>query len=180
MNLANRIKVKHFFVDDGPNPERFIPLFHRWIQNDRLDDHLLLDVADYRHVAAGLSVLLVAHEADFAFDTAGARPGLSYIRKRAWPEAEDTLEKRISMCLRQALAVADAIASEEGFTRPDTATFEVGFLDRLAQPSSRAELDTVISATREATRRSYGQRIINIESQQVDGRHVFRLGVSLS
>jgi hypothetical protein len=60
--------------------ETFIPLFHGWIQDQRLQE-LLIDVADYRHVH-GPGVVLIAHDAHYAMDMAQGRLGLLYSRRR--------------------------------------------------------------------------------------------------
>ena len=62
-------------------PSTMIPVFHRWIQEHAVPG-LLIDVADYTHLVDGPSVLLVAHEANYALDATGGRPGLSYSRKQ--------------------------------------------------------------------------------------------------
>ncbi len=49
-----------------------IPVFHSWIQ-DRVCEELLIDVADYRHVAAGPGVMLIAHEANYSLDNTDNR-----------------------------------------------------------------------------------------------------------
>jgi hypothetical protein len=61
--------------------ETFIPLFHGWIQDQRLQE-LLIDVADYRHVHHGPGVVLIAHDAHYAMDMAQGRLGLLYSRRR--------------------------------------------------------------------------------------------------
>jgi hypothetical protein len=61
--------------------EAFIPLFHGWIQEQRLAE-LLIDVADYRHVPQGPGVVLVAHDAHYALDQTDGRAGLLYSRRR--------------------------------------------------------------------------------------------------
>jgi hypothetical protein len=61
--------------------EEFIPIFHRWIQTQCLDE-LLIDVADYRHVHHGPGVMLIAHDAHYAMDMAEGRMGLLYSRRR--------------------------------------------------------------------------------------------------
>ena len=64
------------FTEAGPpvSLPAFIPVFHRWIERQDVDE-LLLDVHDYGHVPDGPGILLVAHEADYAFDLSGGRPG---------------------------------------------------------------------------------------------------------
>ena len=62
-------------------PSTIIPVFHTWIQEHAVPG-LLIDVADYTHLVDGPSVLLAAHEANYALDQTGGRPGLSYTRKQ--------------------------------------------------------------------------------------------------
>ena len=62
-------------------PSTIIPVFHTWIQEHAVPG-LLIDVADYTHLVDGPSVLLAAHEANYALDETGGRPGLSYTRKQ--------------------------------------------------------------------------------------------------
>ena len=80
MNLQH-INVK-IFVDGEltVDPERFIELFHRWVATQAMAE-MLIDVADYRHVPNGPSVVLVGHEADYVLDNTGGRYGLVYNRK---------------------------------------------------------------------------------------------------
>ena len=73
-------------------PSTIIPVFHRWIQESAVPG-LLIDVADYTHLVDGPSVLLVAHEANYALDGIGGRPGLSYTRKQP---SEGTLPERLA------------------------------------------------------------------------------------
>ncbi len=51
-----------------PDPIRlddFIPLFHRWIQEQAIDGHLLIDVHDYSHIQQGPGILLVGARRQF-------------------------------------------------------------------------------------------------------------------
>ena len=111
--LPARIKVKLFFTDPV-EPNDFVPLFHSWIQEKRFEDHLLVDVADYRYVPQGPSIILVAHEADFIVDIEDGRAGLAYLRKRAWPAgdpSDDPLRVRIRTALSGAVHAAAALES---------------------------------------------------------------------
>ncbi|HMB55208.1 MAG TPA: hypothetical protein VKU40_17955 [Thermoanaerobaculia bacterium] len=86
---TGRFDVKLYAARDRdaghePAPARdLVPVFHRWIQRDRLTGELLIDVADYSHVHEGPGVLLVAHEGIYAYDGEDGRPGLQYSRRRA-------------------------------------------------------------------------------------------------
>ena len=46
----------------------YIPLFHGWIQEKIIPDHLLIDVADYSHIPDGPGIMLIAHEGHFSLD----------------------------------------------------------------------------------------------------------------
>ena len=80
-------------------PGAFIPVFHRWIQERRVEG-LAIDVADYRHVPEGPGVLLVGHEADYVLDLAEGPPGLLYSRKRG---TGGPLETRLRTSIHAAL-----------------------------------------------------------------------------
>ena len=77
-----RIALK-VFLDRGSvlKPADVIPVFHRWIQT-RAVDGLLIDVADYSHMATGPCVVLVAHEGHYVLDRTGGRLGLQYARRQ--------------------------------------------------------------------------------------------------
>ncbi len=83
-DVANlqRIALKIFLDDESVlEPADVIPVFHRWIQTHAVDG-LLIDVADYSHMATGPCVLLVAHEGHYVLDRAGGRLGLLYARSQ--------------------------------------------------------------------------------------------------
>jgi hypothetical protein len=78
----------------------FIPLFHRWIQSHSVEG-LLIDVADYSHVAAGPGIVLIGHEGNYSIDEAGGRRGLLYLRKQPLPGG---LEERLARAMAITLA----------------------------------------------------------------------------
>ena len=74
--------VKLFFnTNGGYSSKDFVPVFHNWIQDKAIDDHLLIDVADYSHILDGPGVMLVAHEGNFSLDQESLQPGIMYMRK---------------------------------------------------------------------------------------------------
>jgi len=131
------------------DPEAFIPVFHRWIGQQALDE-LLIDVADYRHVPAGPGVLLVAFEADYGMDNTGNRYGLRYNRKA--PLA-GTNQDRFRQALRSALHAARLLEAElEGSLQFSRQEFELQVNDRALAPNTpetyaacKAELDTLLN-----------------------------------
>ena len=65
---SQRIQVK-IYATESQDPERFIPVFHRFIR-DSVFDELMIDVADYGHVKDGPGVVLIGHASDYFADTA--------------------------------------------------------------------------------------------------------------
>ncbi|SVD56545.1 uncharacterized protein METZ01_LOCUS409399, partial [marine metagenome] len=83
MNLY-KFGIKLFFKDDADYfSQKFIPVFHKWIQNKTIPNHLLIDVADYSHIADGPGVMLIAHEGHISLDQEHKKPGMMYMRKTA-------------------------------------------------------------------------------------------------
>ncbi len=97
---SEKIQIK-LFADPSALPplESFIPVFHGWIRDKKLDE-LLIDVADYAHVHEGPGVVLIGHEADYSIDHADGRPGLLYVRKRGL--AESSAEQRLIDAIQRA------------------------------------------------------------------------------
>jgi len=80
---SHKLVVKLFVQDPSSlDVHEFVPVFHSWIQERSVPDHLLIDVSDYSHVHHGPGVLLVTHEANFYTDQSEGRPGLMYARKQ--------------------------------------------------------------------------------------------------
>ena len=61
--------------------ESFVPMFHNWIQEDRIPNHIMVDVVDYKHISDGPSIMLIAHEGYFSLDFEDNELGLLYMRK---------------------------------------------------------------------------------------------------
>ena len=94
--------------------EDFIPVFHDWIQHQRLDE-LLIDVVDYRHVHDGPGVMLIAHDAHYAMDMADGRLGLLYSRRRETHPARNAIQsvtERLQSVLQCALAACQRLETE--------------------------------------------------------------------
>ena len=74
--------IKLFFdTTNNYKSTDYIPVFHKWIQNKLINDHLLIDVADYSHILDGPGVMLIAHEGNFSLDQENNQFGLMYMRK---------------------------------------------------------------------------------------------------
>ena len=127
--LPHRIKAKVFF--SAPvDLEEITLVFNRWIREQRLDGHLLIDIADYRHVPGGPGVILVGHEADIAIDLGDGRPGLAYIRKRSWPDADRPDGDPLRLRIRTVLGWLVRVAAELELPT-DGSEIRIWFQDRL-------------------------------------------------
>lgn len=104
---AEKVSVKLFASQNVTAPlESYIPVFHRWIRESKLDE-LLIDVSDYTHVPRGIGVLLIGHGSDVAIDQGEDRPGLLFVRKRALPAGADLVTDALTRAV-QAASLLDA------------------------------------------------------------------------
>ena len=99
--------VKLFFNTNGSfDSKDFIPVFHNWIQDKIVDDHLLIDVADYSHIPDGPGVMLVAHEGNFSLDEESQQPGIIYMRKT---EIAGSFKERFNTVLSTVVKAANRL-----------------------------------------------------------------------
>ncbi|MEO8395804.1 MAG: hypothetical protein ABI700_22605 [Chloroflexota bacterium] len=147
-----RIQVKFFISNsDGVDLAAFAPIFQRWIQQKSLEGQLV-DVADYRHVFEGPSIVLIAHDSDYTMENRAGRLGLLYTRKR---HTDPDLQTQLRTSIRLALTAARLLESERAFTprlKFRGEEFELRFLDRLQLPNKpesatliRGDLSAVLS-----------------------------------
>ncbi len=135
---CQRPAAKIFAEVCKPKTSDFIAVFHRFIQQRKLDA-LLIDVADYTHVHHGPGVLLLAHEAYYGMDESGGRVGMLYRQRRGDPEPAGEALRRAA---RAAIGAAQLIEQElGGEVRFDTRELEVGFDDRLHAPNDGATFE---------------------------------------
>ena len=74
--------IKLFLHTNGSFQSKdYIPVFHNWIQEKAVFDHLLIDVADYSHIPDGPGVMLISHEGHFSLDQEKHKPGIMYMRR---------------------------------------------------------------------------------------------------
>ena len=107
---------------------RYLPIFQRWIQEHTVPG-MLIDVIDYKHVLEGPGVVLVADEADYAYDLGEGQPGLHYVRKRDLP---DSLPAALRLSFHHAFASRPALEAEApGDLVFDYRTAKISFLDRM-------------------------------------------------
>jgi hypothetical protein len=143
---AHELAVK-FYAEEPfePDPRELVPIFHEWIQNDRLEDELLIDVADYTHVHHGPGVLLIGHTAQYGLDGGEGRPGLLYRCRRA---AEGGARTRLRAAFRSVLRACRLLEQESALRgrlrfRTDEALLRIQ--NRLLAPNTREALEALRS-----------------------------------
>lgn len=147
--LIQQASVKVYATADSSiDLDDYIPVFHEWIREKRIADHLLIDVADYRHVPKGPGVMLIADEAHYGIDSAGGEPGLLYSRKRDAPgEARAALQDALQRAL-SAAALLEQDKRLDGSIRFRTGDLQLRIMSRLAAPNreeTRAKIEPIWS-----------------------------------
>ena len=161
---AYRIGFK-FFLDNPQSieRERFVPMFHLWIRDQGLSDHLLIDVADYLHVANGPGVVLVSHEANISMDETDGRLGLLYQRKRSFGKS---FEERVRIALFSTLEACLKLEHDPalgGNVRFKTDEFAMRIEDRLAAPNTAATLGQVKPILESLVKKLYDVSSVQLE-----------------
>jgi len=144
---SHKFSLKYFAEDAGNvnafAGNTFLHVFHSWIQRQAVPDHLLIDVADYHHVPDGPGTVLVSHEANLHLDHTEGRPGLLYVRKQPYADAEGPRD-RLRATFRAALAACQLMEQEpsvEGRIRFSTGEIVLRVHDRLLAPNTPATFD---------------------------------------
>jgi hypothetical protein len=159
-----KIAVKIFASADDFPPDQFVPIFHHWIQNQSVEGHQLIDVADYGHVASGPGTVLVSSEANFYTDRAEQRLGLLYSRKLPLP---GSFQDRLRAVVREALKAAAKLESEpllNGKLKFKTDELLVRLNDRLLAPPNEQTVSAAIEDVRMVAESLYG-KTVQIESR---------------
>ncbi|NQU12244.1 hypothetical protein HQ590_15725, partial [bacterium] len=139
----------------------FVAVFHGWIQQQKIPDHLLIDVHDYRHVHQGPGILLVAHEGNFTIDGAAGHLGLTYCRKQP---AADGLQAAFdsAQTARRLLEAEPRLAG----IRFRTDEFLVFSNDRLLAPNTPEARDRLAPAIS----RTFNNAVVTVAPQTADPR----------
>jgi len=160
---VTKIAIKLFAAGPAPELREFVPIFHRWIQTHAVEDHLLVDVADYAHVVSGPGVVLVACEANFYFDLTDNRPGLLYTRKTASP---GTFAQRLQSAAIAALKAAVLLEKDSalaGRLRFNTSELLIRLNDRLLAPNTDATFAEAKPAIESLAGEIYGGNAFSLE-----------------
>ena len=143
----HRFGLKIFFAPDAaPDPGACIPVFHRWIRERALEG-VLIDVADYTHLADGPSVLLVGHEGNLSLDLFEQRAGLFYTRKRP---SSDSFHTRLTSTARTLFSACQLLEDDPVFS--GGVRFKGNELQFVAN-------DRLVASPDEATARQLGEHL---------------------
>ena len=125
----------HLVDSEGIDFGDFIEVFNRWIQDQLMAGHLLIDVHDYRHVQHGPGVLLVGHQGNFSLDFGEGRPGLLYYRKQPLGnDLSSNLRTVLATLVRACRLLRDSSGVELKFGTGELSVFAN---DRLLAPNRR-------------------------------------------
>ena len=175
--VPKRLGVK-FSLKQAPQlqPADILPVFQRWIQEHAVPG-MLIDVIDYKHVPEGPGVVLVADEADYAYDLGEGQAGLHYVRKRDLPAS---LPAALRLAFHHALQAAQALEAEA----PDDLVFDytavkISFIDRMNYRNQQEAFDAVRAEVAEIVSDIYGAPV---ETSRVndDPRRLFALRARVS
>lgn len=143
MNATERISVKFYLQDESSvGVPALVPVFHRWIQEQRLPG-LLVDVVDYKHVPSGPMLLVVGHEGDYVLDGTDGRVGLLYRGKRDWRSSN--FQGRLGEAWQRAWQARRLLETEQSLGGVSFAANEVTIEipDRLNAPNNAAAFDAL-------------------------------------
>ena len=171
-----RIGIKLFTEEFSVDQQDFIGVFHRWIQEQSVQDHLLVDVADYSHVQNGPGILLVSHEANINSDETDGRPGLQYLRKQP---LSGSFGERLGSVLHTAIVAAQRLEGEpelSGRLRFSRDEFLFIANDRLLAPNTDATFEALNAAVSESLRQHCSVVAI-ATSRCADDKGLLRIGV---
>jgi hypothetical protein len=151
----HKFGIKFFAVDANKvDILKLIPMYHRWIQEDALED-LLIDVADYSHVPAGPGVMLIAHEGNYALDETGHERGVVYYSKH--PLAGE-LPERFARVASKALKAAQLMQQDaelKGELKLPGNDLQFFANDRLVAPNTDAAYTELEPALKSFLQRLY-------------------------
>ena len=155
---SSELNVKLFVENPAAvDLEELIPVFHRWIREELLEDELPIDVAGYARVPKGPGVVIICDHAHYYFDERAGRAGLRYRGRRvARGEGEEGITRAFRSLLRAA-ALLEKEPSLGGRYRFRTDQVEFGINDRLRAPSEATTLAAVRPALESVVKGLYGK-----------------------
>ena len=151
-----RLSVKLVAESTTVKPLELVPVFHAWIRNQKLKDHLMIDVADYNHVPEGPGTLLVTYEGNHSLAQEDGKIALLYQRKRL---LAGTLTERLNTALKAVLTASELLEQEDEFRDRlsfDRNRFWVISNDRLSLPNTEQSFEELSPALSEIATEFFG------------------------
>jgi hypothetical protein len=177
---SSKLAVKLFIENPSDlKSDEFVPVFHRWIQTRALDEHQLIDVADYRHVHQGPGTVLVSHEANIHADLGDGRLGLLYIRKAP---LSGSFQNRLRAVLGYALKAATMLEADPALgSRVKFGTNELVLEvnDRLLAPNTPETFQQLKSELESFFAKLYGTSSIQL-SQNTNPQRLFAVDIRIA
>ena len=173
---AQKLSLKLFLEDPAQaHGLKLLPVFQTWIQLHAMEDHLMIDVADYDHVPDGPGTVLVTHEANLYLDHIGGRPGLLYQRKQPLP---GPFKDRLTTILRHTLQAARRLEDHPGL-RFRTDEFQLKIHDRLLAPNNpdtfnavKADLESTFGPAAQLHHNPDPQKLFEVTVRAQGGRAI--------
>jgi hypothetical protein len=160
-----KIAVKIFAHSDSFDASTFMPIFQHWIQNQSVEGHRLIDVADYGHVVAGPGTVLVSSEANFYTDRGENRLGLLYVRKLP---LSGSFSERLRAVVAETFKAAAKLEKEpelSGKLKFKTDELLIRLNDRLLAPPNEATVKAASPDVLSLATRLYGEKQATIDSK---------------
>ena len=138
------MELDHFQVklraktDGNVRIDDAIPIFHHWIQENKIPDALMLDVVDYAHVPGGPGILLMGHEEYYSLSEE-AEDTVSLLFCSKISRAKNSSE-RLAEALERSERAARLLAEEaewDGKLHFDSEQFEIRVNDRRLAPNTK-------------------------------------------
>jgi hypothetical protein len=168
---AQQFTVK-FYAQRKLQAEDFVPVFHEWIQEERITDDVAIDVTSYSHVKDGPGVLLIGHGGDYAIDRSDGRCGLRFAKKR---NAANDPHSRLREVFRRALQGVSWIESDRSLgVKFDMSEVVFSIRNRLLAPNGVETVGEVAPVLRSFIGDLYETDDVTLEHID-DARDVFAL-----
>jgi hypothetical protein len=172
-----QINIKVFTIEDSKvNYTNFIKVFNRWMEEADSDDYL--NYADYSHVDAGPSVLLILKQANYSIDDAYHQSGFLYNRKHA---VEGDNADKIRQALTEVLSKCELL--EASAELENAVHFNGGELlfmvnNRYIAPNTQETATAIQADLTPVLQQMYGGDDFRVERTSEDARERFALRIS--
>ena len=172
-----QINIKVFTTEDSKvNYTNFIKVFNRWMEEADSDDYL--NYADYSHVDAGPSVLLILKQANYSIDDAYHQSGFLYNRKHA---VEGDNADKIRQAFTEVLSKCELL--EASAELENAVHFNGGELlfmvnNRYIAPNTQETATAIQADLTPVLQQMYGGDDFRVERTSEDARERFALRIS--